>query len=1035
MTLSEQFLQRGLFLFDANISTRQVEVSDNFKLLLGLKSNVVPFEESGKYFEYSTKESVYNSFLSSTIGTTWNLHMMTVNGLSWHRFEITNRFTDNIGHHHAIGTGRELSNNEIENQQLNSNFDIRLILSIINDLQITTSDKLFSKGIRHVLQTLNTNLPHFNIAILKYVDINSFDIIDIAKCNFIDKHNEILTIDSTIKSVLISQCFFSKKPLKIENIDDYTDIPSLEKNFFYINNFKSALLIPIVLPTEVPWGVIAITNTRHTTWSKIEIEYVTVLANTIAACIRRNQLNTSLHEQIKQQHLACQVGKIDTWHWDCNTQSTSNYIFTENGNVTPIIADIDMIYERANSDDMNTFKKEMKLINSGKKDSFRINFRHRSYVSNKTEWYDVIGEVLRRDANGKPLAMAGIARNINEEKKTELAKEAEIEHQRNIYNNIPVGIEFFDSTGLITYSNNTMEKLFGVQISLVKKNNYNIFDHTLWTKEQKAMIRNNDNCDIITRYDFYQQPFAPKYFTSRNDTTYFIHKISKLYNQGKFKGYMSVTIDTTETYIQKEQIRIFESYLSEIGLFAKLGVFWDNNSSIYTSEQWNINLGLPRNRKATFYDHDIDNVHLEDREKIESQYKALTEGYIQSFQQDVRVLQFDGKLHWIRIFFTRNDNNETTGLSIEITQRKQNEQHLIKAKQKAERMDMLKSAFINNMSHEIRTPLNAIVGFSELLVMADTEEERNLHADIIKTNNEHLLLLINDILDYSKLESNNMEYKYKETDINKLSKEIFLDNASKCPSDVIYTIRPSDYKLVTFVDPKRTAQIITNLINNAFKFTSKGSVEVWWEHDESEMSFHVKDTGIGIAEKDLQRIFDSFVKLDNFTIGTGLGLSICNTMAQQMGGKIKLTSSENNGSHFWLTLPILNETEYNKMQIVSDRKEIKTAIIASNDQDTLDFMSYCLDENETIHYTRTEGFFPMWLEKKPWLTVLDVHMFGQNIIEYLPGLRHHSNSNVILVLNYHQSGISNEILLNVGATATIMMPTSIEEVKEIINMY
>jgi signal transduction histidine kinase len=1035
MDLNNRFLTQGLLLFDANISTKIVEISDNFRNILGEQETTIGFDDYSNYFDNSTKNSVYDMLATADIGTSWISSITTIGGKSWFKFEITNRYIDSTGYHHIIGIGRELSTKEL-NKQHSLIIDINLIMSIINDLQMTTSDKLFSKGIRQVLNSLNSKIPGINIAVLQYIEPNRFDIIDIAKSKLLDRHNMTLSIGSTIESKWINKCYTDNHPIMIEDISkDDCKLCKYETLFFQRNNFKAALLVPIKMPSNEVWGVIGITRNYPTIWQEKEVNNIVILANTIASSIRRNQLNNSLLEQIRQQHLACQVGKIYTWHWDYRKQITSNYIINKDGGIRVFDATSEDLKERANEEDMNLLKEQMTLINLGKSDSFRLTFRHRGYESNRMEWFDIIGEVTNRDYNGRPITLIGIARNIHEEMEHNIAKQEEMERQNAIYDNLPVGIEFFNASGLLTYSNHTIEKLYGISKTVTMESQYNIFNHSVWTDKDKSMIRENDNIDIVTRYDFGLNPFAPTFVSNRTDIAYFTHKISKLYEHGKFAGYMCVTIDTTESYLQKKQIKIFESYLSEIGLFAKLGVFWDNNSSIYTSEQWNINLGLPRNRKATLYDRDIDNVHLEDREQMESQYKALVEGYISSFQQDVRVLQFDGKLHWIRIFFTRNDSNEITGLSIEITQRKQNEQLLLKAKQKAERMDMLKSTFINNMSHEIRTPLNAIVGFSELLVMTENPAERAVHSEIIKTNNEHLLMLISDILDYSKLESNNMEYKYELIDIATLSTDIFERNNAKRPSDISYIIRPNTASLETFIDIKRTSQIVSNLISNAFKFTSKGTVEVWWEHNDNEITFHVKDSGIGISEDNISRIFDSFVKLDNFTIGTGLGLSICNVMAKQMGGSIHVSSLENKGSHFWLTLPIVSKNSYilGRNFNLKPHRQPKSVLIASNDQDTLDYMSYCLEDKDIMHFTRTEGFFPLWLEKKPWLTLLDIRLFGSTIMQYLPGLHQYSSTCKVLVLNYHQSGIHNDLLINAGVTHAVMMPTTTEDLKNIIN--
>ncbi len=1033
MTSNSHFQCRGLYIFDVNISTKTIEICSKFQDFLGLDSCVLSLEKYCDFFENTNRTTVYDSFRRADIGSVYRVPLQTKDGKIWFKYEITCRYTDNTGYHHVSGIGRELTAKEISTSQIN--IDANIILSIINDLQTTPSDKLFTKGLRQVLKSVRTQMPDFNIGILQYNAPYIFDIIELAMSLNSNDLNDMVSTHSTIESAWIDRCCTLKRPMIIENADTSTEINDDEALFFKQNDFKSALIVPILLSTDVTWGVIGVTYKYPTTWSDKEINNIEILANSIATCIQRNQLNVSLNEQIRQQNLACQIGKITPWHWDCRKQQITSHTTTSDGELCTIYTSPETLYKRANTEDMNNFKEEMKLVTLGKKNSFNIVFRHRSITTDKEEWFDIAGEVINRDKNGVPIVIVGIARNIHEEKERELSKQAEWNSQNNIYNNLPVGIEFFDTSGKIIYSNATIEKLFGITNFFHDKPEYTLFNQGLWSEDKNELIRTNNNIDILTHIDFSKQPFLPHCQSGRDDVAYFTHKISKLFTHGKFMGYMCVTIDSTETLKQKEQIKLLESYISELGKFANVGILWNNNLSIYISEQWNTNLGLPTNYKPIDYKHDTINILSEDREIMDSQYNSIIEGKISTFQQDVRVTQLDDKIHWIRFFFARNEKNELTALSVDITQRKQNEKLLIKAKRKAERMDMLKSDFINNMSHEIRTPLNAIIGFSELLVMAETEEERNLHAEIINTNNEYLLSLISDILDFSKLESNNMDYKYENVNIGKLFNTIYNNNIHKCPSNISFNIIECTDEVFTFVDPKRLEQMMTNMISNAFKFTTKGSVDIWWEHDEKEMSFHVKDTGMGIAEKDISRIFDSFVKLDNFTIGTGLGLSICNTLSQQMGGNIQVETAQGEGAHFWITLPILTEEEYNtNKQNLLRRRQLKTTFIVSNDQDTLDFISFCFDDDyDTMRYTRTEGFFPMWIEKKPKVTILDIRLFGYNIVEYLPGLRHHSKDNII-VLNNHQSGISNDTLINAGANKVVMMPASIEEIRNAIKL-
>ena len=231
-------------------------------------------------------------------------------------------------------------------------------------------------------------------------------------------------------------------------------------------------------------------------------------------------------------------------------------------------------------------------------------------------------------------------------------------------------------------------------------------------------------------------------------------------------------------------------------------------------------------------------------------------------------------------------------------------EELRQAKLLAEQSDKLKSAFLANMSHEIRTPLNAIVGFSDLLMNSEEQADREEYMQIINTNNELLLKLINDILDLSKLESGSVELKYEDFDLA----EYFNGMASSMkqrmvnPEVRLVTINPYDVCLVK-LDRNRVAQVMTNYVTNAIKYTPKGSIEMGYEVMDTGIRLYVKDTGIGIPEEKKNKVFHRFEKLDEFAQGTGLGLSICKAITESMGGSVGFESKYHEGSLFWAIIP------------------------------------------------------------------------------------------------------------------------------------
>ena len=242
----------------------------------------------------------------------------------------------------------------------------------------------------------------------------------------------------------------------------------------------------------------------------------------------------------------------------------------------------------------------------------------------------------------------------------------------------------------------------------------------------------------------------------------------------------------------------------------------------------------------------------------------------------------------------------------DITQLELMRRELIESKEKAETSDKLKSAFLANMSHEIRTPLNAIVGFSRIISERDNAVERREYYEIVDANNERLLQLINEILDLSKIESGIVEFTYGPVRLHTLCKEIHDAHVFRCPQGVELRFDSPDEALSIHSDKNRIFQVFSNLIGNAFKFTTEGSVSYGYKQEGERVVFYVKDTGLGIEPEKLGRVFQRFAKLNNFAQGTGLGLSICKTIIERLGGEIAVSSEVGTGTTFTFWLPLEN---------------------------------------------------------------------------------------------------------------------------------
>lgn len=273
----------------------------------------------------------------------------------------------------------------------------------------------------------------------------------------------------------------------------------------------------------------------------------------------------------------------------------------------------------------------------------------------------------------------------------------------------------------------------------------------------------------------------------------------------------------------------------------------------------------------------------------------------------VRTVEYEVETNGFTFYYQTRLAPYTEGLVMALirdtTSEVERSRELIEAKMHAEESDRAKSIFLANISHEIRTPLNGIVGFSEVLVNAESQSEREECVSMIKTNSRVLLQLVNDVLDLARLESGQVTMNIAPVELRPMVKEIARMHATKShDSHVKITADVPDHEVVVNTDRNRVTQVLFNFLSNAFKNTEKGTITIGIKDEDSEVRLYVSDTGRGIPSDKLKTIFDSFVKLNEFVQGTGLGLSICKDIAQKLGARLEVTSEEGKGSTFSILL-------------------------------------------------------------------------------------------------------------------------------------
>ena len=297
-----------------------------------------------------------------------------------------------------------------------------------------------------------------------------------------------------------------------------------------------------------------------------------------------------------------------------------------------------------------------------------------------------------------------------------------------------------------------------------------------------------------------------------------------------------------------------------------------------------------------------------DKERVNKSFSDILEGRTDFYHEEYRVDPKVGASYWEDSFATiveRDENGKPlkiVGTSQRIDERKEMESSLVTARNKAEESDRLKTAFLANMGHEIRTPLNAIVGFADLLPVVESEEDRNQLIQEIQNNNHKLLRIIDGLVSMAKIEAGAKSLLMAKVDVNNMLQQM-VDTYQPTTMLAIMTECPLE-ELPIQTDREKLFEILDNLVQNAVKFTEAGSVTLGYDVLGDRLRIWVKDTGKGIPEADQERIFERFVKLDEYIPGTGLGLSVAKSHALSLNGSIGVESKVDEGSTFWVELPL-----------------------------------------------------------------------------------------------------------------------------------
>ena len=695
-------------------------------------------------------------------------------------------------------------------------------------------------------------------------------------------------------------------PIIISSLDELPDEAFREKEVLAMQDIKSLIAVPLASRDKV-WGYAGIDIVNEPrTWSGEDYQWFASLMNIISLCIElqrseREAQSERTYLEGLYRHMPLGYARLQMLRDDAGEPVDfrildANYAADK---ISGVFRE-QYIGKRASELGLDTrfyMPIFLQVFDSGDY------IEHDSFDEKSKHW---IHSILYTTHENEVICLFSDTTDVHNAHEALFNSEKLL---RNIFDNVQVGVELYDREGYLVDLNNKDLEIFGLK----KKEEVlgvNFFRNPLVPGEIRENVRNGQ--EQAFKLDYHFNRLDGYYSSGKNGNVQIYTTVTMLYDMyGELINFVVINIDNTEINEAYSRLAEFESSFSLVSRFGKVGYarFDLMTRDGYAVPQWFHNIGersdTPMPQVIGVYDH----VDPEDRDAIFREIRRVKAGESNGFTLDLRVTPKGEPTGWTRVNVVRNPLNtdpskiEMVCVNFDVTELKQTEKNLIEAKNKAEVSDRLKSAFLANMSHEIRTPLNAIVGFSELLADESRHETRREYTDIILRNNTLLLQIISDVLDLARIESGRTDIERTQFDARDLCREVADSLRLQRRPGVELRVEEGLPEFPVTEYRKGLAQVLNNFTRNALKFTEKGSVTIGFRRIPGHIRFYVRDTGIGIAPEDRERIFERFVKLDTFTQGTGLGLSICKSIAEQLGGSVGVDSVAGEGSCFRIDIP------------------------------------------------------------------------------------------------------------------------------------
>lgn len=583
--------------------------------------------------------------------------------------------------------------------------------------------------------------------------------------------------------------------------------------------------------------------------------------------------------------------------------------------------------------------------------------------------------------------------------------------------------------------------------------------------KKEAFFRRNFDKDFYQKYIFY---FLAMIVTFTLIMWFFLRRQKKILNTSieSFEKYIfnkdisyknkekifrefSAIINGIE-HLKQELSSITESFFASQERFnllqyAQEAGAWDwdiEKNTLYFSDEVFKLTGFTRKQISEYKAVIEKHIHIDDKEILLNDIERLKKNP-GNYTREFRVIK-DDNINWYflkgKLIKNTKGEDHFIGIITNITKEKENIENLQKAKEKAETSDKLKSEFLANMSHEIRTPMTSIIGFSDLLKKTQIDKKQEKYIEIIRKSGKYLLVLINDIIDLAKIETNQLHFNNTTIDVENFLQEIvnFFKPETVHRETRIELVNPENEEtLLIKADPIRLRQVLINLISNSVKFTEQGHIWVGYKDFESQVEIFVKDTGIGIPKEKLDEIFEKFRQVDSSITrsfgGLGLGLAISRKLIENMGGTITVQSEPGEGTTFYITIDKLQKKVtkvITKGEESGERKGNGEKILIIDDtRENVIFLKELIEAYNYTPITAFSGKDSVEIYKKNTdikIAFIDIQMPGMDGFETFKKLKEISTENqnelYCIALTAHAMADDERICLQKGFNAYISKP-------------